>query len=134
MLFRSLATGPEVVATHITPEFLRWRYGLPHLGYGVIDAGDGAALVVRQRSRGPATELVMSGLIGVSTERADALAAGALRTSGANHALRIGDADLRHGFLPLPGGGPVMTWRSLTTKAMPPLPNWRVTMGDIELF
>ena len=90
--------------------------------------------VARQRSRGPATELVMSGLIGIDAQHADALAAGVFRTSGSNHALRIGYADMRHGFLPLPGGGPVMTWRSLTTKAMPPPPNWRVTMGDIELF
>jgi hypothetical protein len=128
------AAGPEVLTTHITSELLRWRYGLPHLGYGVIDAGDGNGLVVRQRSRGPSTELVMSGLLGVGVPAADALVGSALRSSGANHALRVGSADLPHGFLPLPGGGPVLTWRSLTTKAMPPLPNWRVTMGDIELF
>lgn len=128
------AAGPEVLATHVTPEFVRWRYGLGHLCYGVIESEHGGALVVRQRSRGSANELVMSGLLGVGTGTADAIAASALRASGSNHALRIGPGDLRHGFVPLPGGGPVMTWRSLAAKAMPPLPNWQLTMGDVELF
>jgi len=126
--------GPETLATNITPEFVRWRYGLPALGYGVLDAGDGGGLVVRRRSRGPATELVMSGLLGVDTVAADVIAGRALRSSGSNHALRIGGSDMVHGFVPLPGGGPVMTWRALQSKAMPPLPNWRITMGDVELF
>ncbi|MFM7687332.1 MAG: GNAT family N-acetyltransferase, partial [Actinomycetota bacterium] len=128
------SAGPEVLATNLTPEFVRWRYGLPALGYGVLDAGDGAALVVRQRSRGPASELVMCGLLGMGTDAADRVAGSALRETRSNHALRIGGSDLRHGFVPLPGGGPVMTWRSLQAKAMPPLPNWLITMGDIELF
>lgn len=128
------AMGPEALATNLTPEFVRWRYGLPALGYGLLDAGDGRALVVRRRSRGPATELVMCGLLGIGASAADGIAGRTLRSSGANHALRIGASDMRHGFVPLPGGGPVMTWRALQSKAMPPLPNWRMTMGDIELF
>jgi glycosyltransferase involved in cell wall biosynthesis/GNAT superfamily N-acetyltransferase len=126
--------GPEALVTHLTPEFVRWRYGLEPLGYRLLDAGDGTALAVRRRSRGPATELVMSGLLGIHTGAADEVASAALRPSGANHALRIGARNIRDGFVSLPGGGPVMTWRALGSKAMPPLPNWHLTMGDVELF
>jgi GNAT superfamily N-acetyltransferase len=126
--------GPEALSTHLTPEFVRWRYGLPALGYGVLEAGDGRGLLARRRSRGPATELVMCSALGIGTDTADAVAARSLRSTDSNHALRIGVGDLRHGFAPLPGGGPVMTWRSLRAKAMPPLPNWHLTMGDVELF
>lgn len=128
------SAGPEVIATHLSPEFVRWRYGLPALGYGVLPGPDGSGVVVRCRDRGPVRELVMSGLLGVGAEAADSIAGEGLHTSGANHALRIGGADLRRGFVPLPGGGPVMTWRALAMRAAPPLPNWRLTMGDVELF
>ena len=41
---------------------------------------------------------------------------------------------LRGGFLPLPGGGPIFTWRELNHTQMPPLEDWELTMGDVELF
>jgi glycosyltransferase involved in cell wall biosynthesis/GNAT superfamily N-acetyltransferase len=130
----SAPAGPEVVTTHLTPEFVRWRYGLPALGYGVVSGADNAAVVVRCRDRGTTREMVMSGLLGVTNETADAMVGPMLGPSGSDHALRIGQADLRRGFVPLPGGGPVMTWRALAMRAAPPLPNWRLTMGDVELF
>ena len=48
--------------------------------------------------------------------------------------LRCGKPNLRQGYLPLPGGGPVLTFRSLSLEAMPPLPNWQLALGDVELF
>ena len=56
-----------------------------------------------------------------------------LRANGLDHALRLGAIDLPNGFVPAPGG-PVVTWRSVCAEAMPPLANWQLSMGDVELF
>ena len=119
--------------TNVSEPFLRWRYGIPLMQYRAIAAGDGA-LVVRARERGSARELVMLGQPSMPADRADKVAGHALREADCNHALRIGEPRLRAGFIPLPGGGPVLTWRALNSEAMPPLSNWRLGMGDIELF
>ena len=39
-------------------------------------------------------------------------------------------------FLPLRNQGPIMTWREVADRssAMPPLADWALTLGDIELF
>ena len=34
----------------------------------------------------------------------------------------------------LPGGGPVLTWRAVNDLGEPPLANWALSLGDIELF
>lgn len=57
-----------------------------------------------------------------------------MRAARADHAIRLGSSDARRGFIALPGGGPILTWRSIAVAAMPPLSNWSLTMGDIELF
>ncbi len=119
--------------TNVSEPFLRWRYGIPLLQYRAIADGDGA-LIVRARERGSARELVMLGQPSMPAGRADKVAAHALRAADCNHALRIGEPRLRNGFVTLPGGGPVLTWRALNSEAMPPLSNWRLGMGDVELF
>jgi hypothetical protein len=48
--------------------------------------------------------------------------------------LRTGAANVRAGVLPVPGLGPVLTWRSMCLHARPPLANWHLSMGDVELF
>ena len=58
----------------------------------------------------------------------------AMRAADADHAIRLGAGSLRTGFGPLPGGGPAFTWRALNESGTPPLSNWSLTMGDIELF
>ena len=119
--------------TNVSEPFLRWRYGIPLLQYRAIADGDGA-LIVRARKRGSARELVMLGQPSMPANRADKVAGKALRAVDCNHALRIGESRLRTGFVTLPGGGPVLTWRALNSEAMPPLSNWKLGMGDIELF
>ncbi len=42
--------------------------------------------------------------------------------------------NLRDGFMPLPGGGPILTWRGVCDLGPPPLPNWDLRLGDLELF
>ena len=120
------------LVTATSEAFARWRYGLAPLHYRVIDDGVGA-VVVRLRRRGPATELVVAERLG-DPRRADRLAAEAMAEVGASHALRLGPPDIRTGFLPLPGGGPLLTWRGAADAGPPPLPNWRLQLRDIELF
>ena len=61
-------------------------------------------------------------------------AATAMQQIGADHVIRLGAGRPSTGFLPLPGGGPMFTWRALNEQGMPPPPNWSLNMGDIELF
>ncbi len=121
------------VVTNVSSQFLRWRYGLPLLAYRAVAVGDGA-VIVRARQRGKAQELVMLGRLNVPERDADRAMAAVLPSTGSDHCLRLGDADLRAGFVPLPGGGPVLTWRALNQESMPPQANWRLGMGDVELF
>ena len=43
-------------------------------------------------------------------------------------------ASWRHGFLPAPAAGPSSTWRHLKQSSPAPLSDWRLTLGDVELF
>ncbi len=65
---------------------------------------------------------------------ADRLAGRIARELDATYALRLGAPDPRHGFLPLPNAGPILTWRALADHGPPPLPNWKLRLGDVELF
>ena len=126
-------SGSRALSTARTGEFLRWRYANGLLGYRVWES-DGATLLLRARQRGPAHELVVAGELDVSDRRSRAIAArSAVASSTCDHVLLAGRADRRHGFLPLPNG-PLLTFRSLNLSAMPPLANWALTLGDIELF
>lgn len=129
---RVIATNTDV-ATDGGERFYRWRFGTSLLRYRVVEHEDGA-VVFRARQRGPALELVHVASLGLDTTQADRAMVRAVRCAGAHHSIRLGAADLRRGSLPLPGGGPVLTWRSVNQEGMPPLANWALTMGDIELF
>ncbi|MEO6122953.1 MAG: GNAT family N-acetyltransferase, partial [Ilumatobacteraceae bacterium] len=118
--------------THDDEEYLAWRFGTPLLGYRVVDDGD-TAVVVRARRRGGATELAVVAGFGDDHD-IDRLAGKVAGRAGASYAIRIGAPRLLTGFAPLPGGGPVLTWRAVTRPGMPPLSNWALTLGDIELF
>ena len=122
------------VATLWTPERLRWRFEWDELAYRVFEYHN-TALVVRSRHRGRALELVVALALGdtapVSVDRA---VRRALAASRASYALRLGEARPIRGVLPLPGGGPMLTWRAVGTATMPSLEAWHLSMGDIELF
>ncbi len=122
----------RALRTALDADVLRWRYGLPELHYRVVDDGD-AAVIVRLRRRGAGRELVVAQRFGAPAS-ADRLAGDLLGDVDATHALRLGASSLRHGFLPLAGRGPRLTWRALADPGPPPLPNWHFELGDIELF
>jgi glycosyltransferase involved in cell wall biosynthesis/GNAT superfamily N-acetyltransferase len=118
--------------TDVDDTFLAWRYGLSSLHYRVIDDGS-TAIIVRLRRRGSGSELVIADSFG-NAQLADRLAAQTANDVGATHALRLGAPNLRGRFTPMPGIGPDLTWRALNDAGQPPLPNWDLRMGDIELF
>lgn len=129
---RPVPTDVREIRTRADDEFLAWRFGTPLLGYRVVDDGD-AAIIVRARRRGAATELALVATFG-DARAADRLAARTARTAGADYVIRIGPRQKGSSWLPLPGGGPVLTWRALNDAGTPPLANWAVSLGDVELF
>lgn len=126
------------ITTRRTPAYLRWRYGFEPLAYRALLAGSSAAdgmLVFRLRRRGAATELVVGDLLLTDTSGSAArrLLRTALRTTGADYALGLHAVE-GTGLFRLPGQGPMLTWRALAHEAMPSLAEWKLTLGDIELF
>jgi GNAT superfamily N-acetyltransferase len=122
------------IRTDLTPEVLRWRYGFEPLHYRAIAEGGGIALF-RLRRRGPATECVIGHLLAPEPVLRARLIARVARVSGADQVLRISSSpEIRARELPLPGGGPVLTWRALQHMGMPTLEEWELSMGDVELF
>lgn len=125
--------------TRVDHDFLSWRYGLDLLHYRVVEdvveggGGGSAAVVVRLRRRGAATELVVADGFGPPAA-VDRLARRTARRAGAHYAIRLGAGRPSTRFMPLPGGGPVLTWRAVNDHGMPPLTNWALTLGDVELF
>jgi glycosyltransferase involved in cell wall biosynthesis/predicted N-acetyltransferase YhbS len=125
-------TDVRQLHTRLGNDYLAWRFGTPLLGYRVVDDGD-SAIVVRARRRGSATELAVVAMFG-DLGAADRLATAAAKAVGADYAIRLGHAHPAAGFIPLPRAGPMLTWRALADAGEPPLPNWALTLGDIELF
>lgn len=126
------------VATRRTPAYLRWRYGFEPLVYRAFLAesslSDGV-LLFRLRRRGRATEMVVGDLLLPEPAPAAArrLIRSALRATGADHALGL-RTTAAAGLLPVPGQGPMLTWRGLVSETKPPLADWKLSLGDIELF
>ena len=130
-----VAADVRELRTNLDAEFLAWRFGTPLLGYRVVDDGD-AAIICRSRRRGTALELAMVSAFG-SRRATDRLGARTARDADAAYAIRLGQPQMLSSslpFVPLPGGGPVLTWRAVNDVGEPPLANWALTLGDIELF
>lgn len=113
---------------------LRWRYSQPDLDYRVFEHR-GTALIFRLRRRGAATELVACEALGDRTPRSvDRAIARGVRASGASYGLRLGSPAWRRCVVPLPGGGPMLTWRAVGSQPKPEADRWHLSMGDVELF
>jgi GNAT superfamily N-acetyltransferase len=137
-----LASQPPTIGlrTRRSPEFLRWRYGLESLHYRVLVADDDPGrglLVFRLRPRGSAIEVVIADVLATGGDgRIERSLVRQLRQ------LDLGDYLIRidrrrrppGGFWPLPGQGPILTWRAVREQEMLELDAWDVRLGDIELF
>jgi GNAT superfamily N-acetyltransferase len=128
------ALPADRIRTDIDAGVLRWRYGFEPLRYRGVREADGIGLF-RLRRRGPAVECVVGHLLAPDDATRGKLLTRIARVSGADQVVQITDRPYRRGgFFPLPGGGPVLTWRALTESDAPSLEAWDLTMGDIELF
>ncbi len=125
-------TDVRTIHTRVDESFLRWRFATPLLGYRVVERDD-TSIIVRARRRGDALELVLVAAFG-EPGAADRLAASAAREAGADYVIRLGPARPRTRFVSLPGGGPILTWRTVDDHGAPPLSNWSLTLGNVELF
>jgi hypothetical protein len=128
------------LSTLRTPAFLSWRYGFPPLNYGVLRAGasitDGIA-IFRLRRRGRCIEATICDLLVPGDDKPvkARLVRQLLRLSGADYALKAGGQAISEAaMLRAPRQGPVLTWRALAGPDQPPLAQWRLALGDIELF
>ncbi len=128
------------LSTNRSPAYLAWRYGFAPLDYRVVvgpDGIEGGCVVFRVRHRGSATEVAVAEVLvpGRDPEVEQRLLAEVRRRTRADYLLRIDRGRLgRGGFLPLPGQGPVLTWRAVSGRMPPRLEEWDLSLGDLELL
>jgi len=131
-------TGGAVLRTRVTPEFLRWRYASAVLPYCAIVAPGGieqGVAITRVRRRGRALEVVMAALLGVDDDPAAARElVRCVRKAAHRHADYMLGIGTIPGFVPVPSFGPVVTTRTVSEAAPATIADFRLTLGDIELF
>ncbi len=126
------------LATNVTGEFLRWRFGTPLLGYRALVAPGGVAdglAIFRIRARGSAREAALVSLLTPAGDRRSAagLVKELARVADADYVLGLGGRPVWPGaMVRLPGVGPMLTCRPIGDAVAPS--QWDLTLGDIELF
>jgi predicted N-acetyltransferase YhbS len=132
--------GGKGLRTHRSPEFFHWRYRFGPLGYRAVLAGsdlrDGLVLF-RLRHRGKGTEAGVCDVLVPGDEPAavDRLLRKLRAESGADYLVLVPRGGRRpRGFLPIPGAGPILTWRALCQETPPRVDELQLVAGDVELF
>jgi hypothetical protein len=127
------------LTTRRTPAYLRWRYGNEALRYRIVLAStsveDGFA-VFHLRRRGRAVEATVCDVLvpGGDRDVGRDLMRRIADLTRADYLLRVDGRRRAPGFVPLPGTGPVVTFRTLDGRAGPEWRDVAFTMGDLELF
>ncbi len=120
--------------------FLEWRYGFAPLAYRALllgDAPEEGFAIFRLRRRGAAVEGAICEVLvpGADPRKRAQLLRRVAAQAGADHLLELAQPRAwRAGFVPLPGQGPTLVYRGLTTEAVPPREQWHLELGDVELF
>jgi hypothetical protein len=122
--------------TRRSADYLAWRTSLSSLHYRLLLASDldpaNGGLVFRLRRRGDALEAAVIETLVPDTRTGVRLVRRMLRETGADYAIGLRSAGST-GLLPLPRQGPLLTARPLAATP-PALPNWSLSLGDVELF
>ncbi len=137
-LLASQPPGAAGVRTARSAAYLQWRYGAGPVGYRALLAGSSlrdGVVFFRLRRRGPATEVAIADAVVPAGDArlAGRLARRVLECSGGDYAIALGAARPR-GWFRLPRIGPVLTWRALANENAPPIGQWELSTGDVELF
>ena len=125
--------------TRVTPEYLAWRYGGDLLPYRALVARDGldtGVALFRVRRRGAAREVALCEVLtaGNAVPVGRELVRRVVRAADADYLLALRGSVPARGLFPLPGQGPMLTWRRVATRREDPPADWRLGLGDIELF
>jgi GNAT superfamily N-acetyltransferase len=132
--------APTGLRTQRTTELLRWRYASGPLQYRVLGrtgrVEDGVALF-RLRQRGAALECTLCDVLvpdGDPRLERELLRA-VMRVARPDYVIRVEARPFsRPRYVRLPAQGPRLTWRALRRTDQPPLADWDLRLGDIELF
>jgi hypothetical protein len=136
----AVSGAAEGLSTAQSPEFLAWRYGYEPLRYRVMLHGSSPAdglVVFRLRRRGNAVEAVACDVLVPESDPAvaTALLREVARRTEASYVVRIRRPLVLPGpFVRVPRVGPILTCRPLDGSVVPPLRDWDLTLGDVELF
>ncbi len=140
-LAQLLASQPASAGlrTRRTPAFLRWRYAGGPVAYRTLLRTDSVAdgfAVFRLRRRGSAVEATIGDVIVPDGDRrlVRELLAQVRSQARPDYVIRVQAPTLTRSAVRLPGQGPRLTWRGLTATTCPPLAEWDLQLGDIELF
>ena len=135
------APAPEGLATRRSPAQLAWRYAEGPVRYRAVALGDvvdeGLA-VFRVRRRGTALEATVVEVL--VPDRPDAatrrrqLVDRIRAETGCDHALAVVRGRRQAGLVRVAQLGPVLTWRAVVEQRCPPLDEWDLSLGDVELF
>jgi hypothetical protein len=90
----------------------------------------------RLRRRGPVTEVAITDVVapgGDGARMTSRLGREVLEASSGDYAIVVGPTRPRR-WLRLRRIGPLLTWRPLADEAAPPLGQWGMSAGDVELF
>jgi hypothetical protein len=102
----------------------------------VLPAGDDperGCAVVRLRRRGSALECAVVELLTPDRRTAHQALEPAL-DSGADYLIATASPLTPRSFLPVPGIGPVLTWRPVAVPGTPTRAQLGLSLGDVELF
>lgn len=130
---------PDGLRTARSTAFLRWRYTGGPIGYRALlrssDVADGVAFF-RLRARGAAVEATLCDVIVPDDDpRARReLVRAVRREARPDYVIRVQRPVAQDGLVRVPRLGPLMTWRDVGEREMPPLASWDLRLGDVELF
>jgi hypothetical protein len=136
-----LASQPRAssgVQTDRGAAYLKWRYAAGPVGYRAMLAGstlrDGVVFF-RLRRRGPTIEVAIADAVVPSGDARvlGKLARQVLEVSAGDYVIALGSAR-PPGWIRVRHIGPLLTWRALADSSAPPIEQWRLSAGDVELF
>jgi GNAT superfamily N-acetyltransferase len=131
--------APDRLRTHRSAAFLRWRYAMGPLRYRVLlrtGRVEDGFVVFRLRRRGAAVEATIGDVLVPGGDRRleRELLRAVRREARPDYLIRVQRPPITKSALRLPRQGPRLTWRAVGRTDAPPLADWDLRLGDIELF